>query len=343
MTMTVLSVAYPFAEVSVDTAGGAEQVLSVIDQELVQRGHRSIVVGCKRSRISGELVAFDRPAGALTLPARAQAHIRYRALIDEAISRYAPDIVHMHGVDAFAYLPPESGSTLLTLHLPRSFYALPQPTLARPLFFSCVSESQKRGFADIPAPIEVVPNGVRVDDYGPPLAKEPFALALGRICPEKGYHLALDAAKLADIPLILAGQVFPFREHEDYFLEEIVPRLDGPRRFVGPVDLEQKRRLLAKARCLVIPSLVPETSSLVAMEALASGTPVIAHRIGALPDIINPGVTGYLVDDVEEMARAMLQAHKIDSNQCRQIAAQRFSAERMVSAYLELYERLIQP
>ena len=101
-------------------------------------------------------------------------------------------------------------------------------------------------------------------------------MALGRICPEKGYHIALDAAARAGVPMVLAGEVFRYPAHEQYFRDEIAPRLDASRRFIGPVGLHRKRRLLSEARCLLAPSLAPETSSLVAMEALACGTPVIA-------------------------------------------------------------------
>ena len=88
-------------------------------------------------------------------------------------------------------------------------------------------------------------------------------------CPEKGYHLALDAAHLAGMALLLAGEVFPYPEHQRYFHEEIGPRLDSTRRFIGPVGGQRKRGLLQRAQCLIVPSLVAETSSLVAMEALA--------------------------------------------------------------------------
>jgi hypothetical protein len=102
----------------------------------------------------------------------------------------------------------------------------------------------------------------------------------------------------------------------------------------------RKRRLLAAARCLVVPSLVAETSSLVAMEALASGTPVIAFRSGALPEIVEDGRTGFLVDGVAEMADAMRRASEIDPEACRRAARERFTAERMCGEYLALYERL---
>src|SRR5206468_1110363 len=92
--------------------------------------------------------------------------------------------------------------------------------------------------------------------------KRGYALALGRICPEKGFHLALEAAHEAGCALLLGGQVFPYPEHQRYFDTQVAPRLDRCRRYLGPVALARKRRLLAGARCLLAPSLVPETSAM---------------------------------------------------------------------------------
>jgi glycosyltransferase involved in cell wall biosynthesis len=168
-----------------------------------------------------------------------------------------------------------------------------------------------------------------------------FALALGRICPEKGFHLAIEAAVGAGCDLILGGRVFPYDEHERYFSTEILPRLDAKRRFIGPVGQTLKRELLCSARCVLIPSLAAETSSLVAMEALMCGAPVIAFRSGALSEILTHGATGFLVSDADEMAQAISQADCIDSLECRKEAAQRFTADRMTDAYIDLYENII--
>jgi glycosyltransferase involved in cell wall biosynthesis len=150
----------------------------------------------------------------------------------------------------------------------------------------------------------------------------------------------LDAAKAAGVPLLLAGAVFPYREHRRYFEEEICPRLDHKRRWIGPVVGPAKRRLLAAARCLLAPSLAPETSSLVAREALAAGTPVVALRNGALVEVVEPGRTGLLVDRVDKLANAIRDAERLDPEDCRRSARDRFSAARMVGQYLELYRRL---
>ena len=167
-----------------------------------------------------------------------------------------------------------------------------------------------------------------------------FALTLARVCPEKGLHLALDAARAADAPMLLAGGVFPYPAHQNYFRAEILPRLDRRRRWLGPVGFIRKRRLLAAARCLLVPSLVAETSSLVAMEAAACGTPVIAFARGALPDVVEDGRTGFLVDDVDGMAEAIRRVHLIDPAVCRETARCRFSNERMAAAYIDRYHTL---
>ncbi|MGH9351176.1 MAG: glycosyltransferase, partial [Terriglobia bacterium] len=140
---------------------------------------------------------------------------------------------------------------------------------------------------------------------------------------------------------LLAGEVFPYAWHQKYFEREIVPRLDSRRRFIGPVGFGGKSRLLAHAKCLLAPSTVAETSSLVAMEALASGTPVIAFPSGALAEIVEQGRTGYLVANTEEMARAIPMTGAIDPLACRRAAEVRFSAAAMFEGYIALYRRIL--
>jgi glycosyltransferase involved in cell wall biosynthesis len=188
--------------------------------------------------------------------------------------------------------------------------------------------------------VEPILNGIRLSNFTPSSAKSDYLLALGRICPEKGYHLALDVAHALDLPLLLAGKVYPYPEHVRYFEQEIRPRLDEKRRLYGPVGPEERARLLSSARCLLVPSLVDETCSLVAMEAMASGTPVIAFRRGALPEVVSDGVTGYVVEDAGGMSQAVGRLDSLDLRECRRIAEERFSVERMIRAYFELYERI---
>lgn len=349
MSLTVLLVGYPLAPVGPDAVGGVEQVVSMLDEALTRGGHRSIVVAPQGSSCAGTLLATPAPPpdAVLDEAAVAMAHHHHRRAIADALLRYPIDLVHLHGVDFDRYLPEPGVPALVTLHLPPSFYAPDVFRLSRPAtFFHCVSATQRRACPPEARLLPDIPNGVRLEHYRPRRHKRAFALTLGRICPEKGYHVAVEAAVRAGGPLLVAGRAFGYEAHTRYLEEVLLPLLcaEGgpPRRFLGPIGLARKRRLLAAARCLLVPSLVQETSSLVAMEALASGTPVIALRsAGALPEIVEHGRTGFLVDDVAEMAEAMARVGRIDPAECRRAAEERFSAERTAAAYLATYRRVV--
>ncbi|AUX46621.1 glycosyl transferase family 1 [Sorangium cellulosum] len=348
MRLTVLHVGYPLAPVGPDAVGGAEQVLSMLDEALSRGGHRSIVVAPEGSSCAGTLVATPAPPQGAVLDdaAKEQAWRHHRSAIARALDRYPVDLVHLHGVDFDRYLPDPGVPVLVTLHLPPSFYSPSVFRLDRPdTFLHCVSATQRRVCPPGAPLLPEIPNGVRLEHYRPRRHKRGYAIALGRICPEKGYHVAAEAALRAGVPLLVAGQAFGYAEHTRYLEEVLLPLLRGagpPRRFLGPVGLARKRRLLAAARCLLVPSLVQETSSLVAMEALASGTPVIALRgAGALPEIVEHGRTGFLVEGAEGMAEAMSIVDRLDPAECRRAAEERFSAERTAAAYIETYRRIL--
>jgi glycosyltransferase involved in cell wall biosynthesis len=341
MRLTVLNVAYVFAPAGPDTAGGAEQVLSVLDRALVSAGHQSLVIACAGSQTEGTLLATPPLPEKFTQDLRRRAQQLHRHRIEQALQRWPIDVVHCHGHDFAEYLPPAGVPTLVTLHLPVDHYPFAALIEERPgRYFNCVSASQRHSFTGTDAMLPEIPNGVPVAKLQARHAHRGFALALGRICPEKGFHDALEAAALAQIPLLIAGHVFPYEDHVRYFEEEIRPRLGTSARFLGNLDFARKRRFLSAARCLLMPSLIAETSSLVAMEAIACGTPVVAYPVGALPDIIEPGVTGFLVRDSREMAEAMHAVDAIDRERCRAIARRRFSHERMVEDYFAYYREL---
>lgn len=340
MSLTVVNVAYPFAPVTADPVGGAEQVLSALDRAVLATGGRSVVLAAEGSAPAGELTPVPRPAGEIDAAQREAVHAVLRARLAETLARVRPDVLHLHGVDFHSYLPDAGPPVLVTLHLPLAWY--PADALAptrRDVWLAPVSRDQarRRPFgARLTPPIE---NGVCLDGFRP-RRKRGYALAMGRICPEKGFHHALDAARLAGTPLLLAGSVFPYRDHIRYFEQEIRPRLDRWRRWIGPVTGQAKRRLIGQARCLVAPSLAPETSSLVAREALAAGTPVVALRNGALVETVEPGRTGFLVDTPDDLPEAIAAAETLDPAECRRAAEQRFSDQAMIAAYLDAYRRL---
>lgn len=342
--LTVLSIAYPLAPVGPDCVGGSEQVLTTLDAALTEAGHRSIVIACAGSRVSGEHVGYpspptDRPIDDAFGLARQE---DIRQATRHVLRTREVDVIHMHGLDFYSYLPPPGPPLLATLHLPPSWYPPEAFDPPRPeSWVHCVSDSQHRAAPASPRLLPPIPNGVPVAELG---AVEPrrcrYALMLARVCPEKGLHLALDAAHEAGSPLLIGGEVFPYPAHRAYFAEQVAPRLDRHRRYLGPVGFRHKRRLLAAARCLLVPSQVAETSSLVAMEAAACGTPVVALRTGALPEVVEHGRTGFVVDDVAAMAAAIRRAGEIDPAACRAAARARFSRERMAAAYLDRYRGL---
>jgi glycosyltransferase involved in cell wall biosynthesis len=341
MSLTILSVGYPFAAVGLDVAGGSEQILALLDRSLMAAGHRSLVMAPSGSAVTGNLLSMPEPPQEVDDAARASFHAAYGAALNGLLRRGGIDLVHMHGLDFHHYLPEPGIPVLVTLHLPISWY--PEPALRpdRPdTYLHAVSAVQHRDAPNDASLLPAIENGIDLAAFSGRHARRNFALMLARICPEKGIHIALDAARAAGIPMILAGEIHPYADHRRYFAEEIQPRLDRWRRYVGPVGLVRKRRLLAAAQCLLIASTVAETSSLVAREALASGTPVVAFARGALPDTIEDGCTGFLVQDGHEMAEAIGRIGRISADDCRAAARARFSHLTMIRHYFDRYHAL---
>lgn len=339
--LAVLNVAFPFAPVGPDAVGGAEQILSRLDHALVEAGHRSFVLAADGSRTRGVLTEVARPKGLIDDPVRAAHYRRYAGVLNGLIERHRPEVVHLHGVDFDRYLPDPGVPVLVTLHLPYAFYRVDFKAVTRPCtYLHCVSETQRATFPALPNLLPTIENGVPLTVTTPCRHRDAYVMCLSRIAPEKNVHAAIEAAKSAGVPLLLGGEVYPYREHQKYFEEEVVPRLDEHRRFLGPLDENTKLYLLRRARCLLQPSLAAETSSLVAMEALASGTPVVAYPSGALATLIEHGRTGFLVSNVEEMAEGIRRAGQIDPAACLAAAATRFDLTRMIRRYFNAYTGL---
>ena len=165
-------------------------------------------------------------------------------------------------------------------------------------------------------------------------------LFLGRIHPDKGTHRAIEVADRTAIPLTIAGIV----QDRDYFDHAVRPHIDGRDvTYVGPVGPAERKELLESAAALLHLIEFDEPFGLSVVEALASGTPVIAHPRGSLPEIVRHGVTGFLVPDVEGAVAAVGSLDEIDRNRCRQDAVERFDERRMVREYLELFDRVVAP
>src|SRR5205814_262430 len=223
MALTILSVAYPLAPVGPDAVGGAEQILTYLDSALVCAGHQSIVIACEGSKTCGTLFPI-RISGSSLAETLESTDEQQRLAIKRILHEYAVDVVHMHGLNFLKYMPTEDVPVVATLHLPPSYYPPEAFHLTRPkTFLHCVSWSQRRSCPQDTQLLPDIENGVPSNGRRTH-AKRKFCLALGRICPEKGFHLAIAAAELARMPLLLGGQIFNFPTHQEYFYNQVSPR-----------------------------------------------------------------------------------------------------------------------
>ncbi len=351
--LSILYVAYPLLPVTESSAGGAEQMLLVLEREMAARGHRTTTAACAGSRLAGAVVTTGTaPEEPDRYDGREVEHnthtVEHAAYCAAAGMAY--DLVHDKSGSFWRDAAAVDAPVLATLHLPRSFYRAELfVDLAPNIFFNCVSQAQAHTFADL-APMTgrmlgVVPNGIEVERFLFRPEKRDYLLWVGRMCEEKGADVAIEVAARTELPLVLAGQVYPFSYHQKYFERMVRPHIGQPGSQVTWVDtpsFAQKLELLRHARALLVPSLAEETSSLIAMEAMACGTPVIAFRRGGIPEVVAHGETGLIVDTSDQMAEAVKQISGIDRQACRARVAQRFSARRMTDDYERLYGRVIE-
>ena len=354
----ILYVAYPLLQVHNESAGGAEQILWTLEREVARNGvHTTTVAASAGSRVSGELFSTGDPCTRTDDYERRR--VEHEDRVVEFVRRRARagkrfDLIHDHSGSFWKRAAEIDTPVLATLHLPHSFY--PEGSfddVPANVNFNCVSDSQARSFAGLDALAGVVPNGIALDcfadddsaDATSGIRNREGLLWLGRICEEKGPHLALDIAAQAGLPITIAGQVYPFSYHQQYFEREVSPRLRSipNARFISAPPAELKRRLLREAHALLITSLAEETSSLVAMEAAASATPVVAFRKGAHAEVVRDGVTGFLVEDVPQAVLALQSISSISSETCVRYAQKNFSAVKMTKRYSSLYDQLAHP
>lgn len=340
---TILNVAFPFAKVTEKTAGGAEQILQELDKAIISSGNCSVVLAQKGSSVEGELIECDCEYGVIDEIYKAETHKKYRSIISGIIRERKIDLIHFHGLDFVEYFPSGQFSSLVTLHLPVDWYKGKCFSI-RGIHYNCVSRFQFNSWEKrISGRASVIENGVNIPEKISCRKSGAYTLSMGRICPEKGFHLAIEASKRAQKSFVLAGKVYPYEGHIRYFQKKILPAINSNEcLFVGEAGTEEKEWFLNHAYCLLVPSQVEETSSLVAMEAMANGVPVIAFKAGALNEIIKHGENGYLVNDEKEMAEAILEIEKIDPERCYSIAKENYSVTRMTSQYLQLYEKIIE-
>lgn len=186
--------------------------------------------------------------------------------------------------------------------------------------------------------VATVYHGVDVDGLPYCPSGGPGLVSFGRIHPDKGTHTAIEIARRAGRPLTICGIV----QDERYFTERVAPHVDGDRvRFLGAVGPSRRGEILGRAAALLHPIDFDEPFGLSVVESMICGTPVVAYERGSMPEIVDEGVTGYLVGDVDQAVAAVGALRAIDRAECRAHARRRFGASRMVADYLAVYERLI--
>ena len=259
------------------------------------------------------------------------------------VAALGADIVHCNLPDALLPEALDEHVTLATIHHERIERLVP---LYRRKGVACValSRAHARSFPEI-GPPPFVHLGLDVDDYPAGDGSGGYIAFLGRIGPEKAPHIAIEAAMRANAALRIAGPHWRGNAHYDaYYADIFMPALkrsQGFARWIGECDMAAKLDLLRSATALLMPLGWDEPFGLVVVEAMLVGTPVIAFRRGSMPELIETGLTGYLVEDAEAMARAIPEAARLDRSRVRERARERFSAERMTAQYETLYRTIV--
>ncbi|MGN6188996.1 MAG: glycosyltransferase family 4 protein [Conexibacter sp.] len=344
--MRVAMLAPPWIPVPPPMYGGIEAVVSHLVSGLVAHGNEVTLFAAPGSEASGADVVtlLDAPHPDAIGDAWIEVdHVaRAFALIDRAAHHGCPfDIVHDHcGCAAIAMADRIETPLLHTLHGPfdaktSPFYA----AHARKAHVAAISRWQLRAAPPGIRSVGVIPNPIDVAAWPFQPDKREHLLWIGRMTEYKGAHRAIAVAKRTGRPLVLAGPVQPGQE--EYFAREVEPHVDGTRiRFVGEVGGADKRRLFAEAAALLMPIRWPEPFGMVMIEAMATGTPVIAFREGAACEVIADGGCGFLVDDEDGMAAAVGRLREIDPAACRRHVAEAYDVSVVADAYEQAYRRV---
>ncbi|MGH2457329.1 MAG: glycosyltransferase family 4 protein [Chloroflexota bacterium] len=307
--------------------GASELIAGLLAEGLRRRGHQVRLFACPGSLADvDEHREYPEIELARTFDQRELIHVAH-AVRDASDC----DLVHNHCLavgSAFAAL---SGRPFLsTLH-----YVHPVVMAFPRAAYVAVSDQQRAALSSLNV-IGRVYNGIDLAAFPLSRRRDDYLLFLGRFHPNKGADLAIEVARKAGRRLVLAAPSPP-DDQQEWFAREIRPRLGGAIEWIGPVEGAAKARLLGRAAATLVPLRWDEPFGLVMAESMACGTPPIAIRRGAAPEIIVDGVTGYLAETPQEMIPLVERAAEIDPLACRHRVEANFSADRMVDRYLELY------
>ena len=321
--------------------GGTERIVSYLTEELIQQGHELTLFASGDSLTKANLIAPCERS--LRLNPECNDYLAYYFLQLEQVFQRATtfDIIHFH-IDYmhFPFSRRNGTPNMTTLHgrldfpelipLFREFIEMPVVS---------ISNAQKKPLSWINWQ-GTVHHGIPLELYQLKKNRGSYLAFLGRISPEKRLDRAIEIAKRFGMTLRIAAKVDPV--DRAYMESEIRHLLDHPLvEFIGEIGEAEKRDFLSNAYALLFPIDWSEPFGLVMIEAMACGTPVVAYRQGSVPEVIDDGVTGFLVESIEESVQALDKIQYFDRQRCRQVFEERFSAARMAGDYLKIYNKLL--
>ena len=333
--MRIAQISTVCTPVRAKNSGSVEAHVWLLARELTRLGHEVTVFACAGSEVDGELVtSLPGPYGKAGSPDdwKLCEWLNICRALEEA-ERF--DVLHSH---AYLWsLPAEKLSKKPVVHTAHVMPGADQAYLWSQAPGACVTALSRFQWSALPRlqPAAVIPHGVDAAQFTFRAEPDDYACFFGRFSWGKGPLHAIEAARAAGVRLRLAGP------RNAYYDERVAPLVDGVNvEYVGSVSGQGRDALLGGARALLYPVQEPEPFGLVLAEAMMCGTPVVATGIGAVPEIVEEGITGYLSTCMDELPALLTRSFGLDRNRVRQRAQARFSAEQMALDYARLYERL---
>jgi glycosyltransferase involved in cell wall biosynthesis len=336
----IAMVAPPYFDVPPTAYGGIETVVADLVDALVDRGHKVTLIGAGRHATKAQRFVATYDVGPAERLGEPMPEIVHAAKVAGILDTIDVDVIHDHTMAGPLLARGRLTPTVVTAHGPvqgdpGDYYRALDDTVQ----LVAISDVQRACAPDL-AWSARVHNAIRAQTFPFRAEKEDYALFLGRFHPEKSPHIAIDAARAAGMPIVLAGKCTEPIERA-YFIREIEPRIDKDVTVFGVADTMAKRRLLSRAAFMLFPISWEEPFGLVVIEAMACGTPVVALRRGAVPELIVDGQTGIIVDEPDELPAAIAQVHGIDPAACRKHVEANFTVEVMAAGYEDVYRKAL--
>ena len=322
--------------------GGSELVVHLLHTELRRMGHEVTVFGAQDSEPGVTMLADAEWSHDLGGPDHSARLATYLARVYDALGGQRFDVIHDHTGFEGLLLALYSGAAPAVVHTIHGELVEPMSTFYKEVHTRarlCAISLSQAAAAPTLRIAGIVHNAVELPAAPPSSSHERYLIEVARITPDKGQHLAIQVAQRAGRKLILAGKVERTKEGKRYFEEQIEPFLSPMVEYYPNVAGQQKTRLISRAAAGIFPLQWSEPFGLAMVECMVAGTPVLALRTGSTPELIEPGVTGFLAEDVEDLVEAAARLDQIDRVRCAEVARERFGPHHMAERYVSVYRR----